>query len=88
MLNRGIVARKLASSADLYIIRVAEQGVVRQIGGILEVGPGASDDEIVTIGAQRHLALRGIFDERQVRSRVEFYGYAYIPECLSERSAS
>jgi len=78
MLNRGIVALAIANAADLFVIRVADPGVVRLAGGVLEIGPGASWDAIASTGCRRDLARKGIFDERAVMREVEAYGYRYV----------
>lgn len=78
MLNRGIVACAIANAADLFVIQVSQPGRVLQVGGILEVGPGASPDAIATIGSRRELARQGVHDEREVMRLVESYGYEYV----------
>ena len=78
MNSRGAVARALASAADLFVARVEEPMIVRQRRGVLEVGPGADDNEIATVACRRLLAIDGMFDERAVAALVESYGFDYL----------
>jgi hypothetical protein len=48
------------------------------VGGVLEVGPNASEDLIATIGCRRRLARQGVHDETEVLRWVEHYGYQYV----------
>lgn len=69
----------IARQADLTLLPSREQGLVRQQGPWLHVGPGASDDAIVSIACRRLLLReRGLADEEIVRERVRAFGYRYV----------
>lgn len=51
---------------------------------MLEVGPGATDDAIASVGCRRWLALRGIHDEAKVKALVELHRFGYVPETWGE----
>lgn len=79
--QRGLSARAIARRAGLTLVRVAEWGVVRQVGPVLETGVDACDDAIATVGCRRMLRLAGVGgDEQDVKRLVERYGYAYVAE--------
>lgn len=80
MAFRGVSARAIARSAGLTVVRVADWGVVRQDGPVLEIGTGASDHAIATVGCRRMLAMIGVRDESMVCHFVEQSGYLYVPE--------
>lgn len=69
----------IARAADLVLMPVGELGVVRRVGGVLEVGPLACADEIATAGCRCLLAHSGVHDETEVMDLVERYGFAYVP---------
>lgn len=76
---RGAEARNLARDADLFVVRIADYGVVRVRAGVLEVGPQASPDAIATVACRRLLELDGVRDECAVKAFVETLGAAYVP---------
>ena len=80
MAFRGVSAPAIARCAGLTIVRVADRGVVRQDGPVLEIGTGASDDAVATVGCRRLLAMIGVRDEELVQRLVEGSGYGYVPE--------
>jgi hypothetical protein len=82
---RGEHARNLARDADLFVVRVADYGVVRVNRGVLEVGPDASSDAIATLACRRLLQSDGECDEPLVQRFVESLGFAYEPEPESTR---
>ncbi len=47
---------------------------------MIEIGVGASDGAIATVGCRRLLACAGIRDERLVERLVTQHGYEYVPE--------
>lgn len=77
---RGEQARNLARDADLFVVRVADYGVVRVNRGVLEVGPDASSDAIATLACRRLLRSDGEHDELLVQRFVESLGFAYVPD--------
>lgn len=69
----------IARQADLTLLPSRKQGLVRQQGPWLHVGPGASDDAIVSIACRRLLLReRGVSDEESVREQVRNLGYQYV----------
>jgi hypothetical protein len=77
--DRGVVALRIAQEAELILMPVAQAGVVRECGPILEVGPNASPDRIVTIACRRMLARDGAAPAA-VADLVARYGYEYSDE--------
>lgn len=88
MAHRGITARAIARSAGLTVVRVPDLGTVRQDGPVLEIGLGASDHEIASVGYRRLLAMIGVRDERRVRRYVERSGYRYVRENVDRQIAN
>jgi hypothetical protein len=78
MNDRGVMALRIAHAAKLILMPVADALRVRQVGPVLEFGPRACADTMVTIACRHRLAMRGMFDELEVLDLVEHYGYAYV----------
>jgi hypothetical protein len=85
---QGAKARNLARDAGLYVVPVAERGVVRLARGVLEVGPDASPDAIATIALRLQLEHDNVRDERAVRELVADFGFEYVAPPAVRRGAS
>lgn len=79
---RRTLALRIAHAADLIVMPLSSRprGHVRKIGRVLEIGPGAPLDVIVTIACRYHLTKCGELGERAVRDRVERWGFAYVAD--------
>jgi hypothetical protein len=73
----GVSARAIARSAGLTLIDSPHDGAVLEDGPVLEVGRGASENAIATVGYRRLLRLDGHTDERLVARVVRSGGFEY-----------
>jgi hypothetical protein len=87
---RGARARNIARDAGLVVIPVRTTGTIRLVGGVLELGPGASPDAVATVACRAILARDGVTDETLVNELATAMGFEYVPsrEARSESGVS
>jgi hypothetical protein len=79
--KRLVGALAIARRADLWIrVLSDDRSAVRLDGPVMEVGPSADPNAVVTFGCRRILARCGVHDEASVLRLVEHYGFAYVPQ--------
>ena len=78
--RKRALALRIVHAADLIVMPLSSRTAkhVRKVGPVLEVGPRAPLDTIVTIACRHHLRKRGELGERAVKSRVERWGFTYV----------
>lgn len=72
---------RVAKVAGFWVLPVAESGKVRVRGNVIEIGPDASKDRVITAACQRVLDADDVpRGEQATRVFVEALGASYVPE--------